>query len=547
MDSETRFWSRPGFPPVFWTVLSAIWYGWHLYRMNLGGLQNYVVFLFIDAVVFIIGLLVWLAFFSQFVLPVSHFRERQKVFGRLISFIFGGHGPAIFVKDGYAHGHKGEANKKGAGVYWLDSASAGQLRTFAKFTRTLGPGVHFTEANEFAAGFVDLHTQTQTIGPEGSNPFAAKPDDMLDVDFKKTAAQLDRYKTSALTRDGIEVVPNITVVFKIDTDPVTGSGPGSRFGYREPDPKKLEESSVFKAIVGEGVKPLQGGGNEPFPWNQLPAFIAADVWREYLSKFTLQELFQATQSVPPEPVETLQPSLEDTTAMYLPIKMGARPNWWQDTLAESLHEINRLIQKAVYKLEDQGEADVTEGSRGVPNTSPPPAHKQVTALELINIMVNARMKRANVDELDATGKSPMTETGERVRRQMENNREFKLLQKRGLKISNVSINQLRFVKSVEEQLVNQWNASWLGNARAERDAIDRRRKLVELKAQDDSISQYASEISRDLMRKLPERGKETIKTLTLRSRATIITNDRMHRRLTTELEELEEILQWLER
>lgn len=554
MDSETRFWKRPGFAPALWTVAALIWYGWQLYRMNLGGLQNYFIFIMIDAIVFGIGIFVWLAFFSQFVLPVNRFRERQKIFERLLLHIFGGHGPAIFVEDGYALARKGEKDKKGPGVYWLDSASAGQLRTFAKFTRTIGPGVHFTEANEFSAGFVDLHRQSQKMGPDAKDdPFEKCPEDMSEEAFRDRPSQKRRDETIALTRDGIEVTASINVLFKINAIPVKGNGPGSRFGYPIKSPTKPQKHPVFKAIVGEGINPLRPEDSQKFAWNQLPGSLAADLWREYLSKFTLQELFQSNLIEPPTLETPLQPDDEDTTQMLFPVGVGSKRNPLQDGLAEVLHEINHQIERLVIRLEGIPES-IHPANIDQKQNNPASANKdkRVTALELINIMVNARLRNAIAYDLDQTGRPALNENGEPDWKPMsfeERDSELTILEKRGLVVKNVSIGGLRFDRPIEDQLVHQWNTSWLQNAKTEREAIERKRSTRAIKAQETSLAQYGEAIAVGIRRKLviPPDSKETVKTLIARSRNEIVGNDHMHRRSTSEMMELDEILQWLER
>jgi hypothetical protein len=91
------------------------------------------------------------------------------------------------------------------------------------------------------------------------------------------AIQDRRRQTSALTRDGVEVVPNVLAVFKIKSE--QGDG-GTRFGYNE--------EAVRLAITREGVhlKELR-----ELHWYEVPPYLAVDLWREYLSKFTLNDLF----------------------------------------------------------------------------------------------------------------------------------------------------------------------------------------------------------------------------------------------------------------
>jgi hypothetical protein len=538
MDGELRFYQRPWVYPFLWTVFWVGIYVWQIVR--LGGFYVSLIYIIVDAFLFFLGMLIWLAFFAQFVLPVSKFRDRQKIFDRLLSHLTGSHGPAMFVENGIPRAGQGEKEKKGPGVIWLDSASAVQLRTPTKFTRTLGPGIHFTGYDESIAGAVDLHAQSQRLGPwDKDKPFEPKPESMSDGDYQimqKRAAE-----TRALTRDGIEVVPNINVTFKIDADPVEGDGPGSRFGYRETE--KEEDNPVFKAIAGEGVNPnllSMPREKQIVAWNRLPASFAADLWREYLSKFTLQDLFNPIYDIPPEQPPLLQPALHETTALYEPVQASAQQNAWQDVFAEILHELNHGLKKLVDWLEKH---QPTQPSAPKSPTAHPTVNKKVethkgTALEVIVVMVKARMTRPRVAELDEHGRL----TGNEIE-----SLEYKWLKNRGLKVNRANVHSLRFCTAVEDGLVRQWNATWLNNARVERDAIERRRKLVEMRGHESGLNDYARVLSRGLLREQPAVGRETVKNLILRSRSELVRADRLHRRLSTEIDDLDEILRWLER
>ena len=117
---DTPFTKRPWFYIISWLAILLIAYGWQITRM--GGLQASLFDIFIDLVcIFPILLILWMAFFAQFVLPVRTSEDRQKVFNRLLTDLFGGHGPALFVENGEIKEHSGERLKKGPGVIWLDS------------------------------------------------------------------------------------------------------------------------------------------------------------------------------------------------------------------------------------------------------------------------------------------------------------------------------------------------------------------------------------------------------------------------------------------
>jgi hypothetical protein len=236
--------------------------------------------LFFEIVLAIAGLLFWLAFFAQFALPVQHPRDRFAAFDRLRAYTFGFSGPAVRIENGNIRQRPGEQRRQGPGVILLDTASAAMLRTKTAFKEPVGPGVVFTRRGEFVHDeTVDLHTQIQPVpalGPVGTrDPFEPRRKGESEEEYQ--ASQKYRRQTSALTRDGVEVVPNILTVFKIKSESGNGS---TGFGY---DPE-----SVRLAITREGVlrKELRD-----LHWYEVPAYVAVDLWREYLSRFTLNELF----------------------------------------------------------------------------------------------------------------------------------------------------------------------------------------------------------------------------------------------------------------
>src|ERR1051325_2449519 len=295
---DTPLSKRPWFYIAAWLVILVVIYGWQILR--LGGVQASILYILLDlACLFPALLVLWIAFFAQFVLPVRTLRDRQKIFDRLITYLSGGHGPALFVENGIIKEHSGERFKRGPGVVWLDSASAAVTRTAVKIKQTMGPGVHFLDNGEFIAGTVDLHIQAQSIGPkESDKPFDEKGDEYEDGEYHQI--QDRRKQVSAWTRDGIEVVPNISVSFRVDTGLPREGQPGSRFGFQIGITKKdkakeaQDKLAIQKAILGEGINPniSSDSPRHRVAWNQLPALLAVDIWREYAAKFTLDELFK---------------------------------------------------------------------------------------------------------------------------------------------------------------------------------------------------------------------------------------------------------------
>jgi hypothetical protein len=159
---------------------------------------------------------------------------------------------------------------------------------------------------------------------------------------------------------------------------------------------------------------------------------------------------------------------------------------------------------------------------------------------VINDIVKARLTQTEVDLLSDTGQrgeGPIT------------SQEFKLLNERGLKVISVSISTPRFNPTVEESIIKGWNASWLNNAKAESDQIDRRRNNIEKTAEEKAKRQYVEELSREI-NDLAKAGKPsikvTLKVLILKSHKMIQTREQLRRRMTTEMQDIEEMVKWIE-
>jgi hypothetical protein len=521
----------------------------------MGGIRANLNDIFFDLVcAFPLLLILWMAFFAQFVLPVRTFRDRQKIFDRLLIDLFGGHGPAIFIENGSIRERPGETDKKGPGVVWLDSASAAVTRTPVAIKQVLGPGVHFLDRGEFIAGTIDLHTQIQSVGPkEEENPFAEKKDDQGEEEYRQI--QDRRKMVSALTRDGIEVIPNISVIFRVDTGFPMENEPGSRFGYRTGITRKArlkeeeDKDAIRRAIIGQGINlnALPDSPRRRLAWNELPAALAIDAWREYVGKYTLDELFTPTQVVPPAPEKLPQPAEEEVDPLSQPIQVTTDRSAMQHSFVLLLREINILMSRAINFFEEKKEGTIPQKSKtpeppALPtNTKREPELK--TALYVINEMVRARLTQPEVDFIDETGKRG------RGRVQSE---EYRILKERGLSVQSASVSNLRLHPSINDLLIKQWKATWLTNANAESEQIDRKRDILEASAREQAQIKYAEIISREineLSDKKKTRVDEIVKTLLMRTRAVIRSgehSEQLRRRMSVELQDIEEMIKWVE-
>lgn len=272
-------------------IATAVWHGvvWW-FKIPFNPVISVVVFLLDMAVAFIfVDRLTY--FFSQFVLPIQNPKDRQKIFERVQTFDTGGRGPTLFVKNGRVIKHPGEEDKRGPGVIVLDTASAVVLRTDTQIIGPVGPGVRFTEGNEYIASDlgVDLRAQWQYVGPHKTDqPFLnpiSNPKVFNDIERR-------RLETVGLTRDGFEVSPTISIKYRIKRPPrnqPTESGVLSRYEY---DP-----TSVRNAIVREVIELGKSSNKrDRMEWNKLPTHLVVNVWREYIRKFKLEDLFIAKPS-----------------------------------------------------------------------------------------------------------------------------------------------------------------------------------------------------------------------------------------------------------
>ena len=273
------------FKKIYFTLLIYLAFILVVFSVN-GGLGINLSFGFLLILIFTGTSIFFLFFFSQFVLPVLNVDKRLKAANRLFSFIFGDHGPAIFIENGEMRERRIDRLKNGPGVVILDTASAAVLRTPVKYKGAIGPGIAFTERDDSIAGVVDLHIQSQSVGPrQEEDPFSPNQKGETNAAYEARISRRD--ETMAITRDGIQICANITVIFKLDTIPGEGN---SAFGYNP--------NAVEKAIIGQSINFEKPDDNPEriTSWKWLPTNLILDIFREYISKYTINELFPLSKS-----------------------------------------------------------------------------------------------------------------------------------------------------------------------------------------------------------------------------------------------------------
>jgi hypothetical protein len=519
---EVPFYEKPWFTSVVLFILLAGIYGYEIWQ---GGVWNNLLSMAFDLGLMVVLLFpVCVFFYAQFILPIYKREDRAKIVNRLWLHFSKAHGPAIFVRNGRLVESPKESERKGPGVLWLDSASAVVTRTPTALKNILAPGVHFTDKDEEIATVISLHTQTQRMGPlEGEDPFEKLKENATEEEKKKhNEAQARRLAVSAMTRDGIEVVPSISVTFKIDAKPAKSNEKGSRFGF--------DKDAVAKAARGEGVDAASKPDElKRVAWNQLPGLIAADLWREYLAKFTLNELFSPTFEPAPD---VPQPEIP----LPQPEPAKAAPSTKYDFFSGILKNINDSLERRLPKAEPAKESIASKDPE-TPIPASKSGAKPQTALQIINQMMKARMTQSNVAKLDDSG---------RLVEGFEASREYNTLKERGVKVLGVSVSGLRFTEEVETQLVRQWKTSWLANATADRKRIERLKLTNTLKGQQKALQDHALTLSQAILKDQPRTIAAALKSLLERTESEVKLNDRLLRRTTNEVGDLDELINWVE-
>lgn len=522
---EIPFHQKPWFRSA---SLAIILLGIYVYNLIWqGGVWENILGIAFDLIVFVLLFQVCVFFYAQFILPMRTLEDRRKIVSRLWLHAGQAHGPAIFVKNGRKVERAGESEKRGPGILWLDTASAVVTRTSTAFKQVLGPGVHFIDANEKIASIISLHTQTHSIGLNKDDvPFESLIDNPTGEERRRyEETQARRMAVSAMTRDGIEVIPNISLAFKIDARPAGPGEKGSHFGF--------DKDAVEKAARGEGINPNSTSEEQRrVAWNQLPAMIAADLWREYLSKFTLSELFDpGLPSLPNIPQPEAPPAIMEMPKTPLLVKRSLSASILKNINNTFERKLDQLIPKEEPPIEEEISAGKPLGPKKVGES------RSQTALQIINQMMKARMSQAVVAKLDECG---------RLMEGYEISDEYKKLKERGIAVLSVGVSSLHFNPAIEAQLLERWNTNWLSNAKADRNRVERLQLAYNEKGKQQALLDHALTLTQTITKENPTSVPIAVKALLERTQSEIKLNDRLLSHMSNELESLDNLIRWVE-
>ena len=299
---------------------------------------------------------------------------------------------------------------------------------------------------------------------------------------------------------------------------------GSRFGFNA--------DAVERAARSEGINPNSiTEDKRRVAWNQLPGLMAAELWREYLSKFTLNELFDA--SLKPVP-EIHQPEVP-APAMPMPPKPMVITRGFATRLLLNFN--NRLEKRLDVLMPPVEPAPQEELPPAEPAAAPVSESQRRTALQIINQMIKARLSQEIVVKLDECG---------RLTDNQQLSEEYKKLDERGIAVLGASVSSIYLDPGVELSLLARWRTSWLSNAMADRNRIERLNLAYIEQGRQKALLDHALSLSESLLKENTANVPAAVKALLQGTESEIRGNDRLLGRVSTELETIQGLEKWVE-
>ncbi len=291
-----------------------------------------------NLIIFVLVYFIALSWVSLFVLPSHDSHEKQKVFERLVGYVFGLHGPAVFVKNGELITRK-EEEEKNEGVKarfpslaFVDLASAivvegKSLPPILNVTKepapkpkkkqpalvhAVRPGIAFLLSGERIRGCVDLRKQNRALkdihgytsdGIELSTNVSVtftlgQPPDVMTV-FDTRGHGLRVMSINQETKrisisDKIDEFDAAEIRRNIQKPGSTATQPHIALLSNRP-PYAFEEEHIISAVLSQPRNTRDGKLEK---WTELPAQVAASVLLDELSRVSYDQLYSLDS---PEP------------------------------------------------------------------------------------------------------------------------------------------------------------------------------------------------------------------------------------------------------
>ena len=156
---------------------------------------------------------------------------------------------------------------------------------------------------------------------------------------------------------------------------------------------------------------------------------------------------------------------------------------------------------------------------------------------------------------------PLLDEYGRETNETQESREYKILDEMGIQVIDVSIGNLRFPRTVESQLVQQWLSTWLERAVAERQAIESHRTLAREKGREAALLEFAEGVVQTIGESLVDddgnllpnkhKSRPNLKTslemLVSSTQQLLTRNPNLQQWLLDEDAELASLLEWIRR
>ena len=299
---------------------------------------------------------------------------------------------------------------------------------------------------------------------------------------------------------------------------------GSRFGFNA--------EAVERAARSEGIDPhLSGEDRRRVAWNQLPGLMAVELWREYISKYTLNELFEP--GLKPVP-EVRQPDVPPATVAAPPTPLVLNRGFATRLLRNFNNGWERELDSLIPAEEPPAPQEELPTHQPAGQRS---AEARCTALQIINQMMNARLSRRIVVRLDDCGR-PTDE--------QQISDEYRKLDERGVSVLDVAVIALRLEPEFERQLLGRWTTSWLSNARSDRERIERLETAYTEQGRHEALLDHALDLAEALNKDAATTLPAAVRTLLQATQAGIRANDRLLTRSSGTLDSLQALEKWLE-
>ena len=172
-----------------------------------------------------------------------------------------------------------------------------------------------------------------------------------------------------------------------------------------------------------------------------------------------------------------------------------------------------------------------------PAAAPVSKSQRRTALQIINQMIKARLSQEIVVKLDECG---------RLTDNQQLSEEYKKLDERGIAVLGASVSSIYLDPGVESSLLARWRTSWLSNAMADRNRIERLNLAYIEQGRQKALLDHALSLSKSLLKENTANVPAAVKALLQGTESEIRGNDRLLGRVSTELETIQGLEKWVE-